>query len=109
MAIDSFVAEFRFLSNFHPSPVHLDGVLYPTVEHAYQAAKTDDLEERKKIRAASTPGLSKRLGRKVTMRSNWDSIKINVMHQLLAEKFRDPELADLLLETIPAQLIEGNT
>lgn len=37
--IRSFTGTHRFLSNFHPAPVLLDGVVYPTVEHAFQAAK----------------------------------------------------------------------
>ena len=38
--IDQFKDEFRFLSNFWQSEVVLDDRKYPTVEHAYQAAKT---------------------------------------------------------------------
>lgn len=30
-----------FLSNFQPVPVEMDGITYPTVEHAYQRAKFD--------------------------------------------------------------------
>ena len=38
--IGEFDGKFRFLSNFYPSPIFYDGILYPTVEHAFQAAKT---------------------------------------------------------------------
>ena len=37
--ITRFHGEYRFLSNFYPVKVEYDGVQYPTVEHAYQAAK----------------------------------------------------------------------
>ena len=40
-AIDSVSGAHAFLSNFHPAPVVLDGVTYPSVEHAFQAAKTE--------------------------------------------------------------------
>lgn len=38
--ISEFQGQYRFLSNFWPAVVQLDGIYYPTVEHAYQAAKT---------------------------------------------------------------------
>lgn len=47
--IDSFNGKYRFLSNFYPVKVKLDGVTYDSVEHAYQAAKTIDKEERAKF------------------------------------------------------------
>lgn len=37
--IDSFRGNFRWLSNFWPCSVVLDGVVYPSVENAYQAVK----------------------------------------------------------------------
>ena len=39
MMIRSFTGEYRFLSNFFPSPVEFEGLVFPTVEHAFQAAK----------------------------------------------------------------------
>ena len=42
MQIRQFKGEFRFLSNFYPSPVKFRGILYPSVEHAYQSAKSAD-------------------------------------------------------------------
>lgn len=38
--IDSFHGEYAFLSNYYDSPIFYDGILYPSVEHAFQAAKT---------------------------------------------------------------------
>jgi ribA/ribD-fused uncharacterized protein len=107
-AIDSFDGPWRFLSNFHPAVVHLDGVAFPTVEHAFQAAKTVDSVEREMVRSASTPGRAKRAGRKVTLRPGWDDIRVEVMAALVAEKFRHPHLADALLATGEAVLVEGN-
>jgi ribA/ribD-fused uncharacterized protein len=82
---------------------------YPTVEHAYQAAKTLDQTERVVILAALSPGSAKRLGKTVTKRTDWDDItKINVMAVLLKQKFADPVTAHYLKETGDAELIEGN-
>ena len=40
--------EYRFLSNFWEASFCLDGVVYRSVEHFFQAQKTDDAQERKK-------------------------------------------------------------
>lgn len=108
--IDEFQGEYRFLSNFYPARVQLNGVYYPTVEHAYQAAKTRDPEERKLVLTQKTPGQAKRAGRKVTIRKDWGSVKITTMEYLVWQKFKNNErLARKLLDTGNAQLIEGNT
>jgi ribA/ribD-fused uncharacterized protein len=114
-AISHFKGEFDFLSNFHASEVQLGRFTCPTVEHAFQAAKTWDLEERTRIVEALTPGKAKRLGRECTIRKDWDEIvsgrptKEWVMIYLLRQKFyRHPELSHQLAMTLPRPLIEGN-
>jgi N-glycosidase YbiA len=107
--IDSFRGQYRFLSNFSPAEIYFDDVLYSTVEHAYQAAKTLDLREREQVQRAPSAGDAKRLGRKVTKRDDWEQVKVKLMRMLLRKKFEHPVLADMLLETGDAELIEGNT
>lgn len=107
--IDSFRKEYRFLSNFFPAVVWLDRKHYVTVEHAYQASKTLNKEERRAISACNTPGQAKRLGRRVTLREDWNEVKLSVMSDLVAQKFEDPTLRKLLLATGKELLIEGNT
>ena len=70
--------------------------------------KTLDQEERKKIAAAATPGQSKRLGRHVELRPDWEAIKLDVMKEGLALKFADPKLREKLLATGDEILVEGN-
>ncbi len=70
---------YEFLSNFYPAMVMYDGEYYRTVEHAYQAAKTLDLERRKQIQSVIQPGYAKKLGKNGTLKDNWDEIKLNVM------------------------------
>jgi hypothetical protein len=41
---NSFHNEYRFLSNFYPAEVSFEGLVFPTVEHAYVAAKTTDID-----------------------------------------------------------------
>jgi ribA/ribD-fused uncharacterized protein len=109
--ITAFHGPHVFLSNFAASPVVLDGETYPTVEHAFQAAKTFDPEQRQLIRDAPTPASAKRLGRSasVDLRADWEQVKFEIMRGLLQQKFADPDLRQALLATGDAELIEGNT
>ena len=107
--IGSFQGEYRFLSNFHPSPVAMGDKVWPTVEHAYQASKTLDTGLRETIRMAATPGQAKRLGRILTLRRDWEAVKDGIMLDLLREKFRSEPLKTALLRTHPHILMEGNT
>jgi ribA/ribD-fused uncharacterized protein len=107
--IDRFAGPYAFLSNYHPSAVQVDGASYPSVEHAFQAAKTDDAAQREAIRRAPTPGGAKRLGRSVRLRPNWDRERNQVMRRLVVQKFtRHHALGEQLLATRNRALIEGN-
>lgn len=101
--IDRFRGEYDFLSNFYLEDD------CTTVEHFFQALKTKDTAEQEKILNAPTPGSAKRLGRTVKLRSDWEEIKDDIMYELVRDKFEDPELAEKLLATGEAELIEGNT
>lgn len=102
-----FGGPWAFLSNFYPCQVEMDGLKYPTLEHAYQAAKTLDKTEREKIFLAASPGEAKRLGRRAALREGWDKIRVGVMAELLRRKFARPGLKEGLLLT-EGMLIEGN-
>lgn len=102
--ICNFRGGYRFLSNFYPCDV--GG--WPSVEHAFQAAKTDATMWRLRIRQAPTPGAAKRLGAQVPLRADWEDIKVNQMRALLRLKFRFAPLRTKLLQTGEAELVEGN-
>lgn len=106
--IDSFTGQYRFLSNFYPAWVHYKGIDYPSVEHAYQAQKTDIPSEQVAISKLSTPAQAKRMGRQVKWRRDWDKVKVGVMRDLLQIKFAQQELLQKLLATGDEQLVEGN-
>lgn len=106
--INSFTGGYRWLSNFYWQRVTLDGLVYPTVEHAYQAAKTLDPAQRATVWHCETPGQAKRAGRKVTMRADWDAVKIEVMRGLVTQKFEDRWLREKLRATGTQQIVEGN-
>lgn len=107
--ITSFSGEYRFLSNFWPHPVSFEGIQFPSNEHAYVAAKTLDLDIRKKIAMVESPAKIKRIGRTLDLRKNWEQVKVPIMHNLIKQKFSDAGLRELLMKTSPVKLIEGNT
>jgi ribA/ribD-fused uncharacterized protein len=107
--ITQFVGAHRFLSNYYVYPLHYDGTVWQTAEHAYQAAKTENTVSKKEIRKASTAAQAKFLGRHVLLRPDWNDIKRNVMLDILRHKFRrNGILAQQLLATGDAVLMEGN-
>lgn len=104
-----FHGEHAFLSNFYPSVLDYEGLVYPTVEHAYQAAKVLDEEGRIKLRDAATPGAVKKMGRRVKRRKDWFAVNLGIMTDLIRQKFtRYPDLREWLLLTGERELIEGN-
>jgi len=116
MIIERFTGKHAFLSNFHPCMVVYEGVTYPSTEHAYQAAKTLDGAERAKFwaspprpRKVATAKEAKALGRKVTLRPDWEQVKVGVMREILGAKFAKPHFRFLLASTEDATLVEGTT
>ena len=106
--IDSFRDKYFFLSNYSCSPFYIDNVLFPTMEHYFQASKADNQNDYLRIAHAPTPGDAKRLGRHIQLRRDWEEVKEDVMLNGLRKKFADPELRDLLLATGDEELVEGN-
>ena len=99
----------EFLSNFYPTPIYIEGILYPTPEHAFQAMKTFDEDKRHDIASLDSPGKAKRAGRKVTLRSNWEKVKIKVMYDIIKIKFSQEDMKKKLIETGDMFIQEGNT
>ena len=107
--VTRFSDKFEFLSNFSSSKIEYQGIIYPTVEHAYQAAKTMDMDKRQEIAYLRTPRAAKKAGKKLHLRKEWDDIKLRIMETLLREKFKCPILKRCLIDTGDVILEEGNT
>lgn len=108
--ISSFSGEHRWLSNFSEHSVMLNPtIVFPTVEHGFVWHKTTNSEMRQRILMETTPGRVKRLGRKIELRPEWESLKLTVMHELVLLKFQQHEgIRQLLIETGEQELVEGN-
>jgi predicted NAD-dependent protein-ADP-ribosyltransferase YbiA (DUF1768 family) len=113
--VDTRTALDRLLSNMHKLDAPLMdrfGLAYPTVEHAYQAAKTLNPKEREtilKLLGSSDQwyGLpAKAAGRRVTLDPSWDKRKVEVMRQLLGKKFEQLRFAEALRSTGTTPIVE---
>lgn len=111
--IRRFKAQHAWLSNFYLCQVALDGLPFPSVEHAYQAAKVLSPEIRERIRAMPTAADAKRfgmrIGRSIAFRPAWtDEFKVQTMRYLLRQKFTCSDLCQRLMSTGDEELVEMN-
>lgn len=108
--IYGFQGDYRFLSNFDPTPLTYGGQQIRTAEHLYNALKTDSLEEALYVLSAPTAGQAKARGRGVTLKENWDTTeKFKAMRTTVGVKFiGNLDLSVKLLETGSKRLIEAN-
>lgn len=107
--IHRFEKEYSWLSNFTPCAIVLNGITYPSVEHAYMSAKSDDVRWYLKCTDASIrPGEIKKLSKHILVVKNWDAIKVEVMRECLKQKFSQEPFRTMLLETGDTYIQEGN-
>lgn len=110
--IYGFDGEYRFLSNFWVEPdwyICYENLMYPSTEHAYQAAKTLIHAERVLFTQPITAGKAKRLGRQINLRDDWEIVKDRIMDEICFQKFKHPVLRQKLLATGDLYLEETNT
>ena len=109
--IKGFFGDYRWLSNFHSCPVYFEGLLYPSSENAYQAAKV--VPEHRCELQSCTPAQSKRVWKTLSKidssKENWNARKYDVMSIILFDKFyRNKDLRQELLNTGDKYLEETN-
>lgn len=110
-SIKGFFGKYRWLSNFHECPVYFEGLLYPSSECAYQAAKVDS-DCRHKLQTCSSETSKKvwkLLSRIDITEDEWDVRKYDVMSVILFDKFyRNRDLRQKLIDTGDKFLEESN-
>lgn len=105
--IDGFYGKYFFLSNFYNQQITYNSYVFENNEAAFQAAKCP---YRMSEFVGLNPSDAKRLGRRVHLRADWEEVKDSVMYEVCRCKFtQNPELAQALIDTGDAILIEGNT
>ena len=107
--INNFSGEYEFLNNGYLCPVVYEDEVYPSLEHAYQAAKTDDLDLRENIKSCLTVTDARSNGKNVILASDWQTKKLEIMETLIRNKFNDNfDLKLKLVLTQNADLVQGN-
>ena len=82
----------------HSCKVLFDGEFYNSVTHAYEASKSSDETERRRIRKAPTYKEMLQIAKLINEPHNWATKKLSVMEALLRDKFRrDEELRERLI------------
>lgn len=107
--IKQFIGKYRFLSNFYPTKIIINGKKYPSTEHYYQAMKFKDPSLQEKVRKAPSPARAKEIAHKFSPQEDWKDISLDIMEKGLRAKFKKPTLQKKLLDTKDAILQEGNT
>lgn len=105
--ISGFFKAYRFLSNFHSCGVYYNECHYTSSEAAFQAAKSLDPKVHKAF-TQLTAATSKKEGRNIKLREDWEEVKDQIMLDIIFSKFNNDELADLLINTGDAVLEETN-
>ncbi len=104
--------EYGCFSNFARYPINLNGKTWPTSEHYFQAQKFVGTKYEEEIRLAKSPRIAAEMGRdrKNPLRSDWETVKDNIMREAVFAKFtQHSKLRKILLDTGDAILIEHTT
>lgn len=109
-----FFDEYSFLSNFFPCKVIYNDLEFPSSEHAYMYNKmepgTDSNLIAYKLMKEFRPGQAKRWGRQITLRSDWEDVKLRIMEEIVDAKFRqNPTLRVRLIDLDGCYLEETNS
>ena len=112
MMIKEFQGEYRYLSNFYPCEIEYEGIVFDSVEKAYQSAKTNDFGIREEISLLNSPGKAKRFfkNRSEDVREDWNRVNLGIMRELLHKKFVENDyFRRKLLSTGNSEIQEGNS
>jgi ribA/ribD-fused uncharacterized protein len=104
------VDEFGCFSNFSRHGFELDGKYWSTSEHYFQAQKFAGTEQELHVARAKTPKEAAQRGRNRSfpLRSDWETIKDDVMRRAVLKKFEThEEIREILLGTGDEELVEN--
>jgi ribA/ribD-fused uncharacterized protein len=109
--IDSFMGEYRWLSNFGVCQIRYNGRSFSNSEAAYQAEKfTDEFVKNRFIPLDGSK--SKKLAKDLEdyTRRDWLLINSRIMSEIIHAKFaQNIDIREKLVLTYPQELVEGNT
>lgn len=104
-----FFDRYRFLSNYHICPCVVSNIKFISSEHAYMYQKSDNAVYREAIISCPTPKEAKRVGQTAELRRDWKVYRKTAMLIALNAKFKNKDVAQLLIDTGDSYLEETNT
>lgn len=118
--ITQFRGEYSWLSNFFPVDVILhpedlnEPIIFPSVENAYQAGKCSNSKDMLNF-VDITPAEAKKLSRlkkykmiQFKKTTDFELFKLELMYDLLIQKYNIEPFKSLLIATDNCNIIEGN-
>lgn len=104
--IEEFKGDYKFLCNFYEgNPFEYKGMWFTNSEAAFHSQKC---LKRSKEFEGLRPKQSKQLGRKVPLRPDWNTVRLQIMYEVCYAKFtQDEDLRKKLLATGDEYLQEG--
>jgi ribA/ribD-fused uncharacterized protein len=110
--IDFYTTTHYALDNWSAHAVIMDGVVYPTAEHAYHCGKfAQDSDAQRRTRQALSPYLAKGVSREFVhyVTDDWDNLKVpHMTNVLIAKLSQHREVREILQSTAGSMLIEGS-
>jgi ribA/ribD-fused uncharacterized protein len=83
--------------------------VYDSREHYFQSQKTLNVTDQRHVIQAKNPGLAKLYGRHVTLRSDWETIKFEVMvNGIRLQAEQDDRFRQMLLATGQRKICEDS-
>ena len=100
--------EYAFLSNFYECPIDINGLTYTSVEAAFQAQKCINEVDKEQFTKLK-PYPAKKLGKTIKPRDDWEMVKVDIMREIVSQKFlQHPALMNKLLATDNRLIVEVN-
>lgn len=101
-----FRGKYAFLSNFANVKIKHEGRIYNSVEHAYIASK-QDTDYWKDLCLRFDASFLKKKSKGIDIRRDWKEVRLEIMYELLLQKFNKEPFKSLLLE-IDEDIVEDN-
>lgn len=112
MSIKFYQQWYDLFNNFSANAIEYEGEVYPTSEHAYQAAKCESQEAKDDIRHAKSPIVAKEIANgkfKGDRIPDWDVKKLEIMERILRAKLSQHEEVKSALMRSSNDIIEEDS
>ena len=101
-----FTGYYQCFENSFPVSISVGGIAYPSVEHAFQAAKVSDAFLKHNISKIESLSEVTELLKDVPVRPNWEEVKYATLEQLMNLKFEaSRKCKDVLVSTGARRLV----